>query len=261
MRGTCIQTLLEIADKDERVVLLTGDLGYTVLEPFAERHPGRFFNAGVAEQNMIGLATGLAEAGFYPFVYSIVTFATLRGYEVIRNGPVLHRLPVRIFGVGGGMEYGSAGFTHHGLEDVGVMRLQPGMTIIAPADARQARAALLATWELPGPVYYRLGKNETVAVPGLEGEFALGRVQVIREGSGALLLSMGAISAEVAGAAELLEQRGVDVTHAVVATLQPPPTEELLRLLARFAVVVCVEAHYVSGGLGSLKIFTFSAIM
>ena len=96
---------------DERIVLLTGDLGFTVFEPFAERFPDRFFNVGVAEQNMVGVATGLAEAGFIPFVYSIATFATLRPYEFIRNGPVLHRLPVRIVGVGGGLEYGTNGFT------------------------------------------------------------------------------------------------------------------------------------------------------
>src|SRR5262245_38381869 len=102
-----------------------------VLEPFAERFPARFINVGVAEQNMVGLATGLAEAGYLPFVYSIAPFAALRPYEFIRNGPVLHRLPVRIVGVGGGFDYGVAGPSHHGLEDVGVMRVQPGLTLIA----------------------------------------------------------------------------------------------------------------------------------
>ena len=95
MRRAFVRTLVELAERDERVVLLTGDLGFTVLEPFAERFPDRFFNVGVAEQNMLGVATGLAEAGFVPFVYSIATFATLRPYEFIRNGPVLHDLPVR----------------------------------------------------------------------------------------------------------------------------------------------------------------------
>src|SRR3954468_1576453 len=121
MRGAFATTLTELAARDRRIVLLTGDLGYMALEPFAEQHPDRFFNVGVAEQNMVGLATGLAEAGFVPFVYSIVTFATLRPYEFIRNGPVLHGLPVRVVGVGGGFEYGHAGPTHHGLEDVGVL--------------------------------------------------------------------------------------------------------------------------------------------
>src|SRR5262245_6295267 len=150
MRATFVRTLVEIAENDPRVMLLTGDLGFMALEPFFDKFNSRSFNVGVAEQNMVGLATGLAEAGFIPFAYSIVTFATLRPYEFIRNGPILHRLPVRIVGMGGGFEYGAAGPTHHGLEDVGVLRVQPGITIIAPADHEQARNAILATWDLPG---------------------------------------------------------------------------------------------------------------
>ena len=145
MRATFIRTLVELAEEDKRIVLLTGDLGFTVVEPFAERFPDRFFNVGVAEQNMIGVATGLAEAGFVPFAYSIATFATLRSYEFVRNGPVLHRLPVRIVGVGGGLEYGMNGLTHYALEDIAVMRTQPGMTVLAPADFQQARTALCAS--------------------------------------------------------------------------------------------------------------------
>src|SRR5215211_9149428 len=148
MRRAFVQTLVELASQDPRVLLLTGDLGYMVVEPFAEAFPDRFFNAGVAEQNMVGLATGLAEAGFIPFVYSIVTFASLRPYEFIRNGPILHQLPVRIVGIGGGFEYGTAGVSHYGLEDIGVMRIQPGLTIIAPADFQQTRTALLNSYAL-----------------------------------------------------------------------------------------------------------------
>src|SRR5690242_10172481 len=138
MRQAFTKALTHIAENDPRIVLLTADLGYTVLEPFAERFPDRFFNVGVAEQNMVGLATGLAESGFIPFVYSIATFACLRPYEFIRNGPVLQRLPVRIVGVGGGFEYGPAGPTHHAVEDVGVLRLQPGLAVVCPADYQQA---------------------------------------------------------------------------------------------------------------------------
>jgi transketolase len=145
VRATFIRTLVELAEEDERIVLLTGDLGFTVVEPFAERFPDRFFNVGVAEQNMVGVATGLAEAGFVPFAYSIATFATLRSYEFVRNGPVLHHLPVRIVGVGGGLEYGMNGLTHYALEDIAVMRTQPGMTVLAPADFQQARTALAET--------------------------------------------------------------------------------------------------------------------
>src|SRR5439155_27168271 len=126
--------------------------------------------------------TGLAESGFIPFVYSIATFATLRPYEFIRNGPVLQGLQVRVLGIGGGFEYGHAGMSHHALEDLGILRLQPGLMVFAPADYRQAESALLATWDLPGPAYYRVGKHESREVPGLDGRFCLGRIE--RLGSG-----------------------------------------------------------------------------
>lgn len=252
MRGAFTETLLELAEQDQRILLLTADLGFMVLEPFAEKYPDRFFNVGVAEQNMIGVATGFAEAGFLPFAYSIVTFASLRPYEVIRDGPVLHRFPVRIAGIGGGYEYGSGGPTHHGLEDVGVMRIQPGMTVVAPADACQTRNALRATYDLPGPVYYRLGKRDDVTVPGLDGRFRLGKAEVIREGNDLLWFTMGAVSAEVAEAANLLAARGIRSTVAVVASVSPPPIADLAALSSRFPLAITVEAHYTAGGLGSL---------
>jgi transketolase len=252
MRATFLRSLLELADHDPRIVLLTGDLGYLVVEAFAERHPTRFYNVGVAEQNMVGIATGLAEAGFLPFVYSIATFAVLRPFEFIRNGPILHRLPVRLVGVGGGFEYGRNGLTHYGLEDVGVLRTQPGISVIAPADAAQARAALLATWDAPGPVYYRLGKDERTSVPGLDGRFAAGHVQLVREGSDVLLLAMGSSASEAAAAAEVLAREGIRAAVAVVASLNPAPTADLAALLARFPLALTVEAHYLVGGVGSL---------
>ncbi len=252
MRGAFTKVLVELADRDPRILLLTGDLGYMALEPFSDRFPGRFFNVGVAEQNMVGLATGLAEAGFIPFVYSIVTFASLRAYEFIRNGPVLHRLPVRIVGVGGGFEYGHNGPTHYGLEDVGVMRIHPGITVIAPADHEQTRAAFMATWDLPGPVYYRLGKDDRTTVPGLRGRFELARVQVIHEGTDLLMVTMGSVASEVASAAVTLAAQGISCTVAVVACLNPAPVDDLDAILARFPLVLAVEAHYVVGGVGSL---------
>jgi transketolase len=252
MRGAFAKTLTELAERDSRVMLLTADLGFMALEPFAEKFPDRFVNVGVAEQNMIGLATGLAEAGFIPFVYSIVTFAALRGYEFFRNGAILHQLPVRVVAIGGGFEYGHAGPTHHGLEDVAVMRTQPGLTVIAPADAQQTRSAMLATWDLPGPIYYRLGKNDKIVVPGLDGRFELGRTQVIREGSDLLILGMGGIASEVASAAEQLTAQGISAAAAVVASINPVPEADLTALLSQFPVVLTVEAHYTVGGLGSL---------
>ncbi len=252
MRGAFARTLVELAEQDPRILLLTGDLGYTVLEPFAEKFPDRFFNVGVAEQNMVGLATGLAEAGFIPFLYSIATFASLRPYEFIRNGPILHQFPVRIAAVGGGFEYGSAGATHHALEDVGVMRIQPGLTVIAPADHEQARAALLATWDLPGPVYLRLGKDDKTTIPGLDGRFELGRVQVIREGGDLLIITMGSVATEAASAAVALTDHGISCAVTVVASVSPAPLDDLALMLARFPLALAVEAHFVVGGLGSL---------
>jgi transketolase len=252
MRAVLAATLEEIAATDDRVVLITGDLGYMVLDGFARRFPARFFNAGVAEQDMIGIATGLAEAGFIPFVYSISTFAVLRPYEFIRNGPVHHRLPVRIVGIGSGFDYGLNGVSHYALEDVAVLRCQPGLTIVAPADGDQARAAIHATWNLPGPVYYRIAKDDRGAVPGLNGRFALGSADVVRRGADVLLIAMGHVAADAVDAADDLEARGVSATVAIVASVAPPPLEDLRALLRRHPAAFTVEAHYTTGGLGSL---------
>ena len=252
MRVQFVKTLIEMAEQDERILLLTGDLGFTVLEPFRDKFPQRFFNAGVAEQNMVGLATGLAEDGFLPFVYSITTFATLRPFEFIRNGPVLHHLPVRIVGIGAGFDYGGAGPTHHALEDLGVMRTQPSLTIVAPADYQQTANALWATKDIAGPVYYRLGKDERTAIPGLEGRFQMGRAQTCREGTDLLFIATGSITAEVVAAADVLAQRGVNSRVMVVASVNPAPVEDIAEALSLFPAALTVEAHYTVGGLGSL---------
>lgn len=253
MRAAFASTLTELAANDPRIFLLTGDLGYMALEPFAEKFPDRFLNVGVAEQNMVGIATGLAEAGFIPFVYSIVTFATLRPYEFIRNGPILHNLPVRIVGVGGGLEYGHNGMSHYGLEDVGVMRLQPGITLVAPADYQQTKEALRKTWNLTGPVYYRLGKDDKTSVPGLDGRFEVGQAQLTRPGDDLLIVSMGSITVEAQAAAEILmAQYGISSAVLVVSSVKPPPVADLKYYLAKYTTVITVEAHYAVGGLGSL---------
>lgn len=252
MRSTFIKTLTDLAEDNDRIVLLTADLGYNALEPFAQRFPDRFINVGVAEQNMIGIATGLAEAGFIPFAYSIITFATLRPYEFIRNGPIAHNLPVRIVGVGGGMEYSHNGLTHFGVEDIAVMRTQPGLSVFAPADFRQTETVLRATWNLDGPIYYRLGKDDRITVPGLEGAFTQQAAQLIQEGKDCLLISMGAISNETAAAVSKLSNQGLSCAHAILAAINPAPTKSLIELLSRFPVVYTVEAHYLAGGVGSL---------
>jgi transketolase len=251
VRRAFVEALVQLAEREGSVVLLTGDLGYTVLEPFAERFPDRFFNVGVAEQNMMGLATGLAASGFTPYVYSIATFASMRPYEFLRNGPVLHELPVRVVGVGGGLDYGHNGSTHYALEDVGIMRMQPGLTVVAPADPAQARSATLAVAGLPGPVYLRLGKDAR-PLAGLEGRFELGRAELLGTGSDVAIVTYGGIADEAVSAAALLEDQGVHTTVAVTACLAPAPTEDLVDLLGRVHLAVTVEAHYTVGGVGSL---------
>lgn len=252
MRAAFVKALVKLAEQDSRILLLTGDLGYMALEPFIEKFPKRFFNVGVAEQNLVGLATGLAESGFIPFVYSIVPFVTLRPYEFIRNGPVQHHLPVRIVGMGGGFEYATNGVSHYGLEDVGVMRMLPGMTIIAPADHEQAFNAVLATAELSGPVYYRLGKDDKTVVQGLDGRFELGRIQVLHEGEDILMAVMGSIAGEAVAAARILEGRGIGARVVLVSSFSSAPPDDLAKELANFRDALTLEAHYPLGGVGSL---------
>jgi transketolase len=252
MRGAFARTLTELAARDERIFLLTGDLGYMALEPFAQQFPERFINCGVAEQNMVGVATGLAQAGYLPFVYSIVTFAALRPYEFIRNGPVLHRLPVRIVGVGGGMEYGHNGASHYGLEDLAVMRAQPGLTVVAPCDFEQTKTALTQTYDLPEPIYYRLGKDDMTTVPELNGQFELGKLQRVKVGKDLAIVTTGSIATEAVRAADLLAREGISATVLIVSSFNPAPLFDLQHQLALYEHVVSLEAHYASGGLGSL---------
>lgn len=252
MRQAFIQTLCSLAAEDERIVLLTGDLGYMVMEPFREQFPDRFINAGVAEQNMIGLATGLAEAGFRPYAYSIATFAALRTFEFIRNGPVLHRLPVRIVGMGAGFEYGHAGPTHHAVEDIGALRTLPGLTIVAPADSAQAATAIRATAGLAAPVYYSLGKDDRLSVRDLDGRFDLGRIQVVRDGSDVAIIAMGSVSVEAVAAADRLASVGINAGVAVVSSFNPDPDEHLTEWLAQFHSAISVEAQTISGSLAAL---------
>ncbi len=252
MRRVFVETLCELARRDDRIILLTGDLGYMALEPFRDRFPNRFLNVGVAEQNMIGLATGLAEAGFRPYAYSIANFAALRPFEFIRNGPVAHQLPVRIVGMGMGFEYGHSGTTHYSLEDIGALRTLAGLTIVVPAAPSQAASALVETAEIPGPIYYSLGKNDQASVPGLDGRFALGKAQVTRQGGDIALVTMGSIAEEVSGAADDLAADGIEATVVVVSNFSPDPEDDLAGILSRFAHVISVEAQTISGGLGSL---------
>lgn len=250
MRKAFVNALVELSKRDERIMLIAVDLGYTVVEPFREAFPDRFMNPGVCEQNAVATATGLAEAGFIPFVYSIAPFASARPYEFIRNGPALHQSTVRLVGVGGGFEYGSAGPTHFGIDDIGLMRMLTGMTILTPADSVQTESALHATWDLPGPVYYRLGKDDTYGLPGLNGAFQLGSAQCLREGKDVCLISLGALAREAHDACLKLEAEGIRARHVVVSSFEPFPADMIIEQISDVSLAVVAEAHVPAGGLG-----------
>ncbi|HEV3142614.1 MAG TPA: transketolase C-terminal domain-containing protein [Gemmataceae bacterium] len=252
MRTAFIQALCELAEQDSRVWLLTADLGWSVVESFQRRFPERFVNVGVAEQNLHGIATGLAREGQAPFVYSIATFAAMRGYEQFRNGPVLHQWPVRVVGIGGGFAYGHAGASHHSLEDLALARTQPGVAVIAPADSAQARSALFATRNLAGPAYFRIDKAELPDLPDLAGRFAWHTPELLRPGHDLLFLTTGSITYEVLKMHQVLEERGIRPAVAVLAHVGFQAEEALIQLLKEYPLVVTVEEGSAAGGLGSL---------
>jgi transketolase len=250
VRKAVIHELTELARTDERLVLLTGDLGFMVIEEFAETHPTRFINMGVAEANMLGVAAGLALEGYRPYCYSIATFASLRPFEQLRNGAHLHQLQVRVIAVGGGFGYGTAGITHHAVEDVAVMRTLPHMRVIAPADDRDAARAVRVLHDAKGPTYFRLAKDSRV-LDALPGTFDETRLQVVGDGD-VLLLALGTIADEAVRAQELLAARGVHVRLAIATCLAPAPDGHLVELLREARSVVTLEDHVLPGGLGSL---------
>jgi transketolase len=159
MRNAFIEELVTLAGTNERIILMVGDLGYSVVEPFQKKFPNRFINAGVAEQNMMGMAAGLASEGFHVFVYSIANFPTFRCAEQIRNDVDYHRLSVTVVSVGGGLSYGNMGYSHHAVQDYGLLRLMPNMLIAAPGDPMEVRACMRYLTDNPQPSYLRLGKS------------------------------------------------------------------------------------------------------
>src|SRR2546427_13117639 len=174
MRAAFFRTVLALAERDERVMLVVGDLGFGVVEPFASRFPARFLNVGVAEQNMTGIAAGLALSGKIVFTYSIANFATLRCLEQIRNDVCYHNANVKVVAVGGGLAYGALGSTHHATEDLAILRALPGLVVIAPGDPVEAELATHAVVEYQGPCYLRLGKAGEPIVHPARPKFRLG---------------------------------------------------------------------------------------
>jgi transketolase len=251
MRTAFIDTLTELAAADPRIWLITGDLGFSVLERFAERFPERFLNVGVAEQNMTGVASGLAHSGKLVFTYSIANFPTLRCLEQIRNDVCYHAANVKVVAVGGGYAYGPQGYTHHGLEDLAVMRALPGMTVIAPGDPVETRLATRAIVAHPGPCYLRLGKANEPVVHRSEPEFAIGQALPVRPGRDVTLITTGGVLKVAVDVAERLAPEGIDVAVLSMPTVKPLDEAAVLRAAWATGAILTVEEHGIVGGLGS----------
>lgn len=251
MRTAFINSLIELAEDNPRIFLIVGDLGFSVVESFAEKFPDRFLNAGIAEQNMTGVAAGLASEGYHVFTYSIANFHTLRCIEQIRNDVAYHDLPVTTVAVGGGLVYGNLGYSHHAVQDYAVLRTIPNMMLVAPGDPVETRACLHWLVEHPCPSYMRLGRtgelifNQSVPVVGP------GELVVIKEpgSTGRLVLTTGAT---LVYGREFTEQP----EFADWGLASVPIWGELCRTglalkLSRYRQIIVIEDHLYAGGFGS----------
>jgi transketolase len=250
MRTAFIEELVRLAREDERIWLVCGDLGYSVLEPFADRFPARYLNAGVAEQNMTGVAAGLALMGKTVFTYSIANFPVMRCLEQIRNDVCYHDLNVKIVAVGGGLAYGSHGYTHHAVEDIAVMSALPNITVIAPGDPVEARAVTRIIASRPGPAYLRLGKAGEPALHSEEIALIYGKAIVMREGSDLTLVSMGGMLANTLSAADKLASAGYSVRVMSMPFAVPLDEEAIRNAITETCVILTIEEHG-PGGLGT----------
>ncbi len=251
MRNAFAAEITELAVADPRVVLLSGDIGNRLFDSFRDRCPGRFYNCGVAEANMIGMAAGMALSGLRPVAYTITPFITTRCLEQIRVDVCYHHVPVTIVGVGGGLSYASLGPTHHSCEDIALLRALPNMAVVCPADAVEVRLAVRAACQRPSGVYIRLGKKGEAVIHKTPPQFAIGKAITIREGREVCLLSTGNMMPEALAAAERLERDGVSTRVASFHTVKPLDTNYLEECFYNFPLVATVEEHSLIGGFGS----------
>ena len=251
MRDTFVRTLIALAKEDPNIELVTGDLGFGVLKPYWEALPDQFINAGIAEQNMTGLAAGMALEGKTVFTYSIGNFPTLRCLEQIRNDCAYHNANVKVVCVGGGFVYGSLGMSHHAMEDLAVMRALPDVAVLAPADLVEAEAATRAIAAYPGTCYLRLGRGGEKRIHDQIENFQIGKAIPVRRGEKVAIFSTGAIFEEVQAAVELLEAAGVHPTVYTFPTIKPLDEEVIRTCAAEHELIVTCEEHNIVGGFGS----------
>ena len=250
MRDTFVQTLLEEAKTDPNVVLITGDLGFGVLEKFETTLPTQYINAGVAEQSMLGLAAGVASTGRRVFVYSIGNFPTVRALEQIRNDICYMNNPVVIVSVGAGYSYGSQGYTHHALEDIAVMRALPGMDVVTPADPYETVELTRYLVGSSKPSYLRLGRSGEKQLNSTAPALKVGEFNPLLKGNDGTILFTGSIGVLALLAREALAKQGKDIgVYSVpfISSLQP----NSLSQIANKGPIVTIEEHSIRGGLGS----------
>ncbi len=251
MRNAFADEMTNLARQDERVVLLSGDIGNTLFDKFKQVDARRFFNCGVAEANMMGVAAGMALSGMRPVVYTITPFTTTRCFEQIRVDVCYHNAAVVIVGTGSGLSYAELGPTHHSLEDIAILRSLPGMRVMAPCDTTEIRFALRAAINQGGPAYIRIGKKGEPNIHHRLPELKIGKAAVVRTGTDIALLGAGTIMPEVLKAADLLAAAGVSAEVVSFHTIKPLDHAYLAAAATRIKLFATVEEHGLIGGLGS----------
>ena len=259
MREIFGETVAELADTDSRIVMLDADLGSsTKADIFEKAHPDRYLPMGIAEQNMLGVAAGLASVGLIPFISTFVSFAVVRPLDQIRVLIAQTGMNVKITGGYAGMFTGMAGKTHQIVDDIAIMRAMPGMITVSPADDVETRQVLRWAAAYDGPVYVRLVRDATQRLFDDTHAFEFGRAVVVREGRDVTLISTGSQTPRVIDAAEILAGRGIDAHVLHVATLKPLDVEGIVAAAGRTGRVITVENHSIIGGLGGAVAETLS---
>ena len=251
MRLAFTNSLIKVAQTDENIFLLTGDLGYGVLEGFIEKFPDRFFNMGVAEQNMIGTAAGLALSGKIPYVFSIATFPIMRGLEQIRNDVCYQNANVKIIGVGSGLTYSLYGATHQPIDDIAMTRALPNMVVISPGDPIETKLAVEFSAKHQGPVYIRIAAKGEPDIHSKEPKFELGKGIIVDNGDDVTLFVTGNMLANAKDAAQKLEEKGISVRLISMPFIKPIDKKVILEAAKETKAIFTIEEHNIIGGLGT----------
>lgn len=250
MRQACINTLIELAKEDKDIVLITPDLGFSILEPFFEAYPDRAINCGIAEQNAILIAAGLALSGKKPYVYTIIPFLTMRCFEQVRVDVAYMNTNVKLIGVGAGFTYGSAGATHHATEDIAIMRALPNMIVCAPADVQEAQELMKQSLLTNKPMYIRTGRHNRGIINTCE-KITIGKASIIEQGEDIAVISTSSILPDALDYCNKLKKQGRKPYFISMHTIKPLDTDLIKELIDRNVEIHTIEEHNIIGGLGS----------